>query len=289
MQKTKILCVYFAAAVIVSFTIFGSIAAGQQNNFKVVAVTEGIHNMVAGEFESTDTAILKKYMPSGSAAINMSSFVLFAGDDIILIDAGLGGPNWVKGLTDLGVKTEKIKLILLTHLHGDHIGGLLDGNARRFPNAVILCATPEYDYWFPKDSKPLTPELEKIKAAYGGDFSKTFEFDEQVFANDSVKVKALNAVGHTPGHTAFLFESEKNRYLIVGDMLHVAALQFPAPDACSIYDMDPKSTVASRIRILDFAAKENIPVGGMHFPSPNIGTVKKDGQGGYKFTPQEKK
>ncbi|MDR1964403.1 MAG: MBL fold metallo-hydrolase [Planctomycetaceae bacterium] len=239
--------------------------------------------MDSGIFVSADPAAVKKYMPEGTAPASMSSFVLFSGDDIVLIDTGLGGTNWVKGLADLGVKPEKIKIILLTHMHGDHIGGLLDGDTRRFPNAVVLSAKLEYDYWLPQNAKAGTPQLEKIKSAYGNDFSKTFEFDEQVFANASIKIKALNAVGHTPGHTAFLIESSKSRLLIVGDLLHVAALQFPVPEACPRYDMDPKTATVTRKRLLDFAIQQGLPIGGMHLPAPNIGTVKSNGQGGYEF------
>ncbi|MDR0338572.1 MAG: MBL fold metallo-hydrolase [Planctomycetaceae bacterium] len=251
----------------------------------MVVINEVIREMGKDLFSSSDPAVVEKYLPEGGAPASMSSFVLFASDDVVLIDAGLGGPNWVNKLTELGVKPEKIKLILLTHMHGDHIGGLLDGHTRRFPNATVLSAKLEYDYWFPKNAKARTSQLEKIKTAYGNDFSKTFEFDEQVFANATMKITALNAVGHTPGHTAFLVESSQNRLLIVGDLLHAAALQFPVPDICSSYDMDTKNTVTSRKRILDFAIKQNILIGGMHFPVPNIGKVKSNGQGGYEFIP----
>jgi glyoxylase-like metal-dependent hydrolase (beta-lactamase superfamily II) len=279
MTQNLFLCLTFFISIIFSTTVI----VAQQDDFKAVVINETVRNMGAEIFASADPATIKKYLPENGAPASMSSFVLFAGDDVVLVDAGLGGTHWVKGLTDLGVKPEKIKLILLTHMHGDHIGGLLDGNNRRFPNAVVVSAKLEYDYWLPQNAKARTPKLENIKTAYGNDFSKTFEFDEQVFANTSMKIKALNAVGHTPGHTAFLVESSKSRLLIVGDLLHAAALQFPAPDICSSYDMEPKNTIASRKRILDFAVKENLLIGGMHFPVPNIGTVKSNSQGGYEF------
>lgn len=277
--------IFFFLTIIASTIFVAAIFAAQQEDFKAVAINEVIRDMSKDIFSSSDPVVIKKYLPEGGAPASMSSFVLFGGDDVVLVDAGLGGANWINKLTDLGVKPEKIKLILLTHMHNDHIGGLLNGNTRRFPNAVVLSAKLEHDYWLPKNAKARTAQLEKIKTAYGNDFSKTFEFDEQVFANASMKITALDAVGHTPGHTAFLVESSKSRLLIVGDLLHAAALQFPVPDICSSYDMEPKNTVASRKRILDFAVKQNIPIGGMHFPAPNIGTVKSNGQGGYEFVP----
>jgi len=242
--------------------------------------------MAAGVFASADQTLVGKYMPSGSAPTSMSSFVLFAGEEAILFDAALGGETWVKKLTDAGVKPENVKLILLTHMHGDHIGGLLQGNDRRFPQAKVLSATPEYEHWLPKEGEVRNQQIAKIKSAYGQDFEKTFKFDEVVFENSEVRVKALDASGHTPGHTVFLIESvgtSGDKLLILGDLLHAVALQFPVPEACARFDMDTEKAVAARKRILDFAAQEKIPVTGMHFPAPYIGKVEKNDQGGYIF------
>jgi glyoxylase-like metal-dependent hydrolase (beta-lactamase superfamily II) len=214
-------------------------------------------------------------MPDGGAPASMSSFVLFAGEDTILFDTGLGGEAWIKKLTELGVKPESVKLILLTHFHGDHIGGLMQDNVRRFPNAKVLASAPEHE------SGAQQPPIVKIQSAYGQDFAK-FKFDDEVFANAVIKIKALDAVGHTPGHAAFLIESKKEskeKFLIIGDLLHAAALQFPVPEACASFDADKEKAVVSRKRILDFAAQEKIPVGGMHLPPPSIGTVKKEDKG----------
>jgi glyoxylase-like metal-dependent hydrolase (beta-lactamase superfamily II) len=232
--------------------------------------------MSAGTFASADPAVVNKYMPNGTAPASMSSFVLFAGEDTVLIDTGAGGETWFKKLTDLGIKPESVKLILLTHFHGDHIGGLFQGNARRFLNAKVLASTPEYD------SKGAP--FEKIKAVYGDDFAK-FNFGDEVFANSLIRVTAMDASGHTPGHSAFLLESkllEKDKLLIIGDLLHAAALQFPAPEACASYDGDPKKSIAARKSLLDFAAQKKILIGGMHLPPPSVGSVTKEDQG-YSF------
>ena len=260
---------------------------------KLVPIEETPRTMEAELFASADQTLVQKYMPTGGAPASMSSFVLFAGEETILFDAGLGGETWVKKLTDSGVQPESVKLILLTHMHPDHIGGLLQGNERRFLNARVRAAEPEFNYWYTITSsvdnsfltfKPRTKQLEQIQQAYGQNGGlATFKFDMVVFENSEVKIKALDAVGHTPGHTAFLIESQKEKLLIVGDILHAAALQFPAPGVCSRYDMDAEKTVASRKRILDFAAQEKIPVAGMHFPAPHVLLVEKNDQGGYTF------
>jgi glyoxylase-like metal-dependent hydrolase (beta-lactamase superfamily II) len=129
--------------------------------------------------------------------------------------------------------------------------------------------------------QPAGAQFGRIVGAYGDDFTK-FNFDDTVFENPLVKVKAMDAIGHTPGHAAFLIESKKtneNKLLIIGDVIHAAALQFPVPEACASFDQDKDKAAASRKRILDFAAQEKMFIGGMHLPSPSIGTVKKEGQG----------
>ena len=244
-------------------------------DFKVVTIDEsGGRTMNAGTFPSADPEAVKTYMPDGSAPASMTTIILLSEEDTVLFDTGLGSEAWSKKLTENSVMPENVKLILITHFHGDHIGGLLQEDARRFPNAKVLASKLEYESGLPP----------KIKAAYGQDFA-TFNFDDEVFANASVKVKALDAVGHTPGHTVFLIESKKEskeRFLVIGDLLHAAALQFPVPEACASFDRDKDGAIAARKRVLDFAAQEKIPVGGMHLPPPSWGKVKKEGNG-YSF------
>jgi len=257
-------------------TALGIVGSALAQDFRVVALHESRdRTMNADLFASADPATVKKYMPDGGAPASISSFVLFAGGDTVLFDAGNSSETWNQKLAALGVKPENVTLILLTHFHGDHVGGLLRGDVRRFPHARVLASAPEFE------SGQRQPLIKRIQSAYGQDFAK-FNFNDTVFANSSVTVKALDAVGHTPGHAVFLIEpkqADKEKLLIIGDLIHAAALQFPAPEVCASFDSDKEKAVAARKRILDFAAQEKIPIGGMHLPPPSIGTVKKEGKG----------
>ena len=270
--------------------MIGTIVFDQQKGPRMVAIDEDPgRTMAAGLFATADPEVVRKYMPAGGAPASVSTFVLFSGEDVVLFDAGLGNDLWVRKLAEAGVKPESVKLVLLTHMHGDHVGGLLQENLRRFPNAKVLVAEPEHEQHFPAGTNT-TIGLQplRIKGAYGEDFT-TFKFDDVVFENAEVKVKAMDASGHTPGHTVFLIETkgeQQERLLILGDLLHAAALQFPAPEACARFDMVQPQAIAARKRILDFAAQEKIPVAGMHFPPPSVGTVKKNDQGGYDWEPK---
>ena len=270
---------------VVFVTALGTASALLAQDMRIVPLDEVPgRTMGAGTFASADPEAVKKYMPEGGAPASVTTFVLFAGEDTILVDAGLGNELWERKLIELGVKPDNVKLILLTHSHGDHIGGLMKGDARRFPHAKLLVSTPEHDFWLLQERQPRGAQLARIRAAYGQDFIK-FNFDDEVFAHSLVKVKALDATGHTPGHTVFLVEPTqegREKLLIIGDLLHAAALQFPVPEACASFDADPAKAVAARKRILDFAAEQKILIGGMHLPPPSIGTVKKEGSG-YSF------
>ena len=243
-----------------------------------------------GTFPTVDQATFDKYATDGRIPSTVSAFLLEypPSGKFVLIDATMGNggltANLGKAMGDK-FEPEKVALVLITHLHGDHIAGLLDGEARRFPNANVFCSKPEYEHWVKQNSAA----VERVKKAYGDDFRGGFEFDEAVGLpggdeEDKVTVTPLNAVGHTPGHTVFLIESSGEKLMVVGDLLHAAALQFPMPEVCASFDMDKTEAVKARRRILDLAAEENILIAGIHFPKPGIGYVKKNADG-YEFVP----
>jgi len=281
---------FLSLTIFVSTMFFANIATAQQDGFRAVVINEAIRNMDAGIFASADPAAIKKYMPNGGAPASMSSFVLFAGDESVLIDAGLGGSHWVKGLTDLGVKPEKIKLILLTHMHGDHIGGLLRDGKKVFPKAEVYLSQAEYNYWTSESIRQALPENKRggflraveVMKAYKDKlhFFVPTETGKQLFPG----LSAIEAYGHTPGHTAYLLDSDGSQLLIWGDLTHLTPIQIPCPQVAVTYDVDPTPAIASRKRILQYVASRKIRVAGMHIEYPGIGNVKGDADKGYSFT-----
>jgi len=290
---------FFLPIMFVAMLCIASSAFAQE--FRVVAIDEMPgRTMSADLFATADQDAVRRYMPDGTAPASVTTFVMFAGDDIVLFDTGLGNELWEQKLTALlneqgGAKPENVKLILLTHTHSDHIGGLMKSNERRFHNATIRLSYMELEHWMPLVflSRDTTEERRRQGAPYhiwDAYTVETFRFGDVVFENALVKVTAKDASGHTPGHTVFLIEPKQEgqeRLLIVGDLLHAAALQFPLPEACARFDIDMPKAISARKRILDFAAEEKILIGGMHFPPPHFGTVRKEGSG-YVFELKEK-
>lgn len=179
----------------------------------------------------------------------------------ILFDAADGAEDsrLMPVLDSLGTSPEDIDFILITHLHGDHIGGLLNGNAPAFPEAVIYVNKIEYDAWMAMDEAQ-TGLLRLIADAYDGRMV-TFLPEEDLLP---CGVKAVAAYGHTPGHTVYIIDG----ILIAGDIMHGVALQREHPEICARFDMDKDAAVNSRKAVLQMASENNMKVYGMHFPDP---------------------
>lgn len=242
-------------------------------------------------------------MPGGTAPSSVNVFLVQGPAGNILIDAGWGAGDskpevMSQNLKSAGLSADDIDLVLLTHLHPDHIGGLLTGTAPTFSKARVLVSAPELAYWRglveqPAQAKtdestapnpaapPVAPaDLQAAVMLAYGDRLQTFEFD----GRPAEGFTALSAVGHTPGHTVFLLESDGQKLLFIGDLLHAALLQFPHPDENASYDIDPAQAAATRRAILTLAADDGLTISGAHIPFPGTGRVKKEGPG-FAFVP----
>jgi glyoxylase-like metal-dependent hydrolase (beta-lactamase superfamily II) len=197
----------------------------------------------------------------------------------ILVDAGFGR-NLFDNLKSQNTTAEQVNLILLTHMHGDHIGGLLQDGKVTFPNAELYVAQAEYDYWM---SNARGEQAQKVLAAYK-DKLHLFVPDELENATTELlpNLQAIAAYGHTPGHTVYLLKSTNSQLLIWGDLTHAMAIQMPHPEIAVTYDVNPQQAIASRKKILDYVATNKRPVAGMHVAYPSIGNINAVEEG-YEF------
>ena len=231
-----------------------------------------------------DTALLlgateeqkAKFISDGELNSQILAFYVKISDREILFDTGLRNGNIAKRLAENGVFPSDVKTILLTHLHPDHFGGLVDTEGKAaFPNAEIYVSRIERDYWV---NEIKNENVIEALSLYENKLH-LFEFDDEIFDG----IKAIDASGHTPGHTVFDIKTDDEKLLIVGDIMHFIEIQLPVPDVSVRYDVDPDKARESRKKILDYAAENEIKIAGMHITSPGIIKVKKNDNGYEKF------
>lgn len=201
-----------------------------------------------------DSLGLQKGIPA-----SISVFLLQKDNKNILFDTGNGfsDSRLIPTLENIGIKPEEINYILLTHMHGDHIGGLIKDNFQVFKNAIVYVSKKEFDKWvcdtIQNGETPQTRFAELYKTNIN-----FFEYGDTLPCG----IIAKNGTGHTPGHTIF----EINKLLVVGDLIHGEALQLTHPEICANYDMDKKGAIATRIKYLNYAKEKNKLIAGMHLP-----------------------
>ena len=215
--------------------------------------------------DASDSLYNSLNMPDGIPA-SVSTFLVKVDGKYILFDAGLGsfGGQLQKRLAALGVNPDSIGLIYLTHFHVDHIAGLVakddaGNDAKAFKNAAVYAGKVEYDAWMNDIPKN---DLQKNIMALCKDSLHLFAFGDTLPHG----VLAIDAIGHTPGHTAFQLAN----LLIVGDLMHGYALQKDHPEINSNYDMDKPKSAESRGRIMQYARDNKLLMAGMHLPPPGF-------------------
>lgn len=227
--------------------------------------------------------------------ISVNAFLILGGPAPVLVDAGMGagGPaslgHLPKALDACGVAPGDIGTVLVTHLHSDHIGGLMGSDgAASYPNAEVVIPEAEAAYWLADGAEDRAPEGAKagfrraraLVSAYGAQIRRTGE--GEVLPG----IEAILAPGHTPGHTAYRIQSGESSLLIWGDVVHLPAIQLARPEAGVSFDVDGATAAATRKRILDRAAAESLLVAGMHLEFPALGKVRRDGAG-FAWVPEQ--
>jgi glyoxylase-like metal-dependent hydrolase (beta-lactamase superfamily II) len=224
----------------------------------------------------------------------VNAFLIDDGGRRILVDAGTRdcfGPTMgglPGSLRAAGYAPGDIDAVLITHMHGDHVCGLIDGGGKAvFPRAIVWAAEEEAAYWL-DETRPDAGQsgFRQARDAFApyratGAFH-TFKSGAELFPG----IRAIATHGHTPGHTSFLLSSKGENLLIWGDIMHVAAVQFARPEATILSDIDPKQAAAARKAMFEAAVKNGWSIAGVHLPFPGIGRIRKDG-GAYAFVPVE--
>ncbi|MBQ0751013.1 MAG: MBL fold metallo-hydrolase [Roseovarius sp.] len=230
-------------------------------------------NVSAEEFAQVSAA---NNIPIDQAQFFFTPTVINTGTELVLFDTGLNPEAITGALAAAGYTPDQVDVVVITHMHGDHIGGLMgEGGDATFPNARYVTASTEYDHWaaagnegFDAKMRPLAEKTEMI-----GDG-----------ASVASGITAMSAPGHTPGHTAYMIESGGKSLVIAADFANHYVWSLGYPDWEVKFDMDKAQAAATRRKVLDMLAADKIPFIGYHMPFPAVGYVETRGDG-FQYVP----
>lgn len=260
-------------------------------DFVVTALQDGTISLGTNSYQGLtrdqmDALIARAFLPTAKGVpTSVNAYLVDTGAHRILVDAGNANCyGWKLGalpanLRSAGYAPGDVDIVVLTHLHGDHVCGLVTADGKRtFPNAAVWAAEEEVQYWQKNDGAPF---VRVAMATYGAAF-RTFKAGDTIAPG----MRIIPAHGHTPGHTAFLFESNGASFLAWGDIVHCHALQFAHPEVSIGSDFDRKAAVATRLALFEQLAKDGTLIAGSHLPFPGIGHIRKE-RDGFTWVPIE--
>ncbi len=203
--------------------------------------------------------------PTDVITLSVDALLVKDGKHVVLIDTGVGGALQ-QSLALAGVKPEAITDILITHAHGDHVGGIAPGGTLAFPNATVHMSAAE---WTSVQGDAEQAALVKAIGAH----IKTFAPGAEVVPG----ITSVSIKGHTPGHVGYEIRSGKDRLLDIGDTAHSSIVSLAKPQWLMGYDGDKQVGRDSRVALLTKLSKSHELIFAPHFPYPGVGQVAADG------------
>ncbi len=268
--------------------------------FEITALSDGtvslpMHALLTNTTADQVQKILARSYLKSPLETSVNGYLVNTGSKLILIDtgaAGLFGPTLGKlsaNLKAAGYQPEQVDEIYITHMHADHVGGLMAGDKLAFPNATVRADKHDADFWLSQENLDKAPA--EAKGFFQGAMAslnpyvkanqfKPFDGDTELVPG----IKAIAGRGHTPGHSLYAIESNGEKLVLWGDLMHVAAVQFAHPEVTIQFDGDAKAAAALRKNAYAEAAKQGYLVAGAHLPFPGIGRLQADGKG-YAWVP----
>jgi len=219
----------------------------------------------------------ENFIGTDAAQFFFTPTVVNTGSEVILFDAGLNAVGTSDALAAAGYAPGDITHVVLTHMHGDHIGGLTDdAGAETFGNTAYVTGQTEFDAWAAMGNDGFEAKVRPLaeKMSFLGD-------------GDDVRggITAMAAFGHTPGHMGYMIDSGGQQLFIMADTANHYVWSLAYPDWEVRFDMDKAAAAATRKRTFDMLAADRIPLIGYHMPFPAVGYVETRGEGGYRYVP----
>lgn len=269
--------------------------------FEITALSDGTLQLPADEiFTSVSPARIRALLShaylTNDVTVTVNAFLVNTGTKLVLIDTGTGASpmfgtklgHLLANLNASGYSREQVDEIYVTHMHTDHVGGLTRDGKPNFPNAVVRADVREANYWLNQANadaagggkEDFESALAMFKPYIAAAKFKTFDGATELIPG----IRAIPAPGHAPGHTIYVVQSKGEKLVVWGDLLHVAAIEFPEPSATPQFDWKIAQSAQQRRMNFADAAKHGYFVAAAHLAFPGIGKLRAEG-GGYAWVP----
>lgn len=268
--------------------------------FEVTVLSDGNlpldTKLFSGDLVRAERMLEEAFLPKEATQTSVNEWLINTGDKLVLVDAGTSNVfaptlgRLPQNLVAAGVDPDAVDAVILTHMHPDHVPGLLSTDKKvLFKNAIVHVNSNGYAYWTSDEMRAKAPD----------DFKPFFDLARAAIKPyaDAGKVQmyrdgarflsgltAIEAPGHTVGHSMLRVSSAGSDFLIWGDIVHNAVLQFPEPDRSIAFDNDPAMAIATRNRVFDMVATDRLLFAGAHLPFPGLGHAAKTSRG-YMYVP----
>jgi glyoxylase-like metal-dependent hydrolase (beta-lactamase superfamily II) len=236
------------------------------------------------------------YMPEGKVTVPYSPMIVNTGKKLIAIDTGNGlgayaAKNGAIGQARInmeaaGIDPKQIDTVIISHFHGDHIGGLKNADGSpAFPNAEILVPAVEQAFWGDDGNQSKANFFNKsqfpnVKKMLAGLKLTPYEANKEIAPG----ITSVFTPGHTPGHMSYTVASGSKSVFVQTDVTNIPSFFLAHPDWHAMFDNDPELAQTTRHKVYDMAAADKLTVVGYHFPYPCVGHVEKAGNG-YRLIP----
>ncbi|KIN63289.1 Metallo-beta-lactamase family protein [Sulfitobacter noctilucicola] len=215
------------------------------------------------------------HLPTDAAQFFFTPTVVNTGAELVLFDTGLSADGTLAALQAAGYSADQVDIVVLTHMHGDHIGGLMQGDAPTFSNARYVTGQVEYDNWAKAENEGFDTKVKPLA-------------EQMTFIGDGGSVASgitgMSAFGHTPGHMVYMIESDGKQLVLGADFANHYVWSLAHPDWEVKFDQDKEAAAKTRRRLLDMMAADGTPFVGYHMPWPAFGYVETAGDG-FKYVP----
>lgn len=264
-------------------------------DLEVTAINDGFARRPLDGFiknatlDEVKSALGAAFLPTDQMTIPFTTLVVNTGTKLVLLDSGNGDSGapttgrWMTNFKAAGFDPANVDTVLVSHFHGDHINGLrLKNGDAVFPKAEIMVPEAEWAFWMSDDKmnaapdglKPAFNNARRVFGPIAKDINR-FQWDKEPVTG----ITALQADGHTPGHTAFAISSGNGRLLIMSDTTNNPILFARKPDWTAVFDMDGEQAIRTRRKLLDMAATDRMQVSFYHAAFPATGFIAKAGSG----------